>query len=103
MSLLKVYGAELKRLRESKGMSLETVAEKLNLVPQQVQRTEEGLSDISLDNLSKYAELYGVNTTDITDTVTSNEIPDSLEAVKGLIELFEGDWLEKVADAVEGA
>lgn len=88
MSLLKAYGEELKRLRIKKGLSLDDVAQRLDLEPQQVQRTEEGLRDISLDNLQKYAELYGVNTADVTDTVTTNEIPDSLEEVKGLIELF---------------
>lgn len=88
MSLLKLYGTELKKLRLLKGLSLETVAKEVNLTPQQVARTEEGLRDISLENLKKYAELYGVNTSDITDTITTNKTPDALEGIKDLIDLF---------------
>ncbi len=88
MSLLKTYGTELKKLRILKGLSLESVAQELNLTPQQVQRTEEGLRDISLENLKKYAELYGINTSDITDTIATNKTLDALNDVKELIDLF---------------
>lgn len=88
MSLLKIYGTELKKLRILKNMSLESVAKYLNITPQQVQRTEEGLRDISLENLKKYAELYGVDTSDVTDTIATNKTPDTLNDIKELIDLF---------------
>ena len=96
MSLLKIYGAELKKLREAKGYSLEYVAEHLNLEPQQIQRTEEGLRDISMENIQKYAELYGVTSDDVFKSDYINVNSTDAEYVKLLSERFLGP----VADLV---
>lgn len=89
MTLCKVYGAELQRLRRANGLTIEAVAEQIDLAPQQIRSIEEGSSDISLACLEAFAKVYGVKVNNITRDEIGEKIKEnSLGIIADIIDLF---------------
>ena len=64
-----VLGARIKSLRESKGLTQEQIAEKMNCTRQKYARLEKGLLDISYSSISIIAQVLGVKIEEITSAV----------------------------------
>ncbi|HFI0453926.1 TPA: helix-turn-helix transcriptional regulator [Streptococcus suis] len=89
-----MLGNRIKSLRKAKQMSQEFVAEKIGVSRQKYARIENGISNITLDILSKIAGVFDITVGDITRVldetpsvafrlgdanVSSNEIFDMLD------------------------
>ncbi len=64
---LKVFGCNLKRLRENASMTKSAVAAYLEIIPQQYYRYEDGTSEPGVILATKLASLYGVDVHDLFD------------------------------------
>lgn len=72
-----ILGARIRSLRESKGVTQEQIAEKMNCTRQKYARLEKGLIDISYASLTTVAQILGIKIEEITSAVnnTSQEQP----------------------------
>ena len=61
-----MLGSRIKALRIAKNFTQEQVAEKIGISRQKYARIESGVNSITLDILSKIAEVLGVTVVDIT-------------------------------------
>lgn len=68
-----ILGARIRSLRESKGLTQEQVAEKMNCTRQKYARIEKGLIDISYASITSIADILEVEPNDITSAVNSIE------------------------------
>lgn len=77
------YGAKIRQLRMSCGMTQAELGEKLNVTSQAVSKWENDLSEPDLDAIKKMCDLFGVSANDFlgTEEVTDNEIVESEEKV----------------------
>lgn len=66
-----ILGARIRFLRESKGLTQEQVAEKMNCTRQKYARIEKGLIDISYASIVTIAEILEVQVEDITSLVNN--------------------------------
>lgn len=66
-----ILGARIKSLRESKGLTQEQIAEKMDCTRQKYARLEKGLLDISYFNISIIAKVLGVKIEEITSAVNT--------------------------------
>lgn len=66
-----ILGARIRSLRESKGLTQEQIAEKMNCTRQKFARIEKGLIDISYSSLNIVAQVLGVKVEDITSAVNN--------------------------------
>lgn len=66
-----ILGARIKSLRESKGLTQEQIADKMDCSRQKYARLEKGLLDISYANIAIIAQVLGVKVGDITSSVNS--------------------------------
>ncbi|MFW5972338.1 MAG: helix-turn-helix transcriptional regulator [Bacillota bacterium] len=66
-----ILGARIRSLRESKGLTQEDIARKMDCSRQKYARIEKGVIDISYSNISIIAEILGVSTQDITSAVNN--------------------------------
>ena len=66
-----ILGARIKSLRESKGLTQEQIADKMNCTRQKYARLEKGLLDISYASISIIAHVLGVKIEEITSSVNS--------------------------------
>ena len=64
-----MLGENLKRVRESRGVTQEELAEQVHVVRQTVSKWEKGTSDPSTHNLIALAELYGVDAATLIKSV----------------------------------
>ncbi|MEA4846515.1 MAG: helix-turn-helix transcriptional regulator [Clostridiaceae bacterium] len=62
-------GARIKSLRESRGLTQEQIADKMNCTRQKYARLEKGLIDISYGSISTIAQVLGVKIEEITSVV----------------------------------
>ncbi len=67
-----ILGARIKTLRESKGLTQEQVADKMNCTRQKYARLEKGLVDISYASLTTIAQVLMVKIEDITSCVNKD-------------------------------
>ena len=65
----KQIGNRIKELRKDKSLSQEQVAEKIGISKQQYTCIENGNGYISLKNLVKIADVFGITVKDITDVL----------------------------------
>jgi transcriptional regulator with XRE-family HTH domain len=66
-----ILGARIKSLRESKGLTQEQIAHKLDWTRQKYARLEKGLLDISYASITAIAQILGVKPDEITSSVGS--------------------------------
>ena len=66
-----ILGARIKSLRESKGLTQEQIADKMDCTRQKYARLEKGLIDISYASISTIAQVLGVKMEEITSSVSS--------------------------------
>lgn len=90
--------AELKRLREAKGLTLEQVAEALSLSTSQIQRFEAGTREPRIGEAVKLSSIFGVDVGEMFPELRSNIINDEqinlnslLDAVLGAFEMITKD------------
>ena len=96
-----ILGARIRNLRESKGLTQEQIAERMNCTRQKYARIEKGLIDISYASLTTIAKILGVKIEEITSSVNniSQEQPmfrgtsdsireDKFEFINGMIDTF---------------
>lgn len=67
------YALQIRRLRESRGMTQRQMADRLGLSPAAVAHWELGRKKPTTDNLLAMAELFGCS----TDAILGREPPDS--------------------------
>ena len=61
---MKIFGTNLKKLREKSGLTKKAVSEALGIIPQQYYRYEEGISEPGVLLASKLAYIFGVDVQD---------------------------------------
>jgi transcriptional regulator with XRE-family HTH domain len=96
-----VLGARIRSLRESKGLTQEQIAKKLNCTRQKYARIEKGVIDISFASIASVAKILGVKTEEITSSVNEavgeqpifreNGAPigkDSFEFINEMLDIF---------------
>lgn len=66
-----ILGARIKSLRESRGLTQQQIADKMNCTRQRYARLEKGMLDISYASISIIADLLGVKIEEITSSVNS--------------------------------
>ena len=66
-----ILGARIRSLRESKGLTQEQIAEKMNCTRQKYARLEKGLIDISYASLTTVAQVLGITIEEITSAVNN--------------------------------
>ncbi len=66
-----ILGSRIKNLRESKGLTQEQIADKMDCTRQKYARLEKGLIDISYASISTIAQVLGVKIEEITSSVNS--------------------------------
>ncbi len=93
-----ILGARIRSLRESRGLTQELVAEKMNCSRQKYARIEKGVIDISYSNITNIAEILGISTQEITSSVNNvnqnqalfrgNDEEDKFQYIKEMIDTF---------------
>lgn len=68
-----ILGARIRALRESKGLTQEQVAEKMNCTRQKYARLEKGLIDISYASITAIADILEIKAEEITSAVDNIE------------------------------
>jgi transcriptional regulator with XRE-family HTH domain len=66
-----ILGGRIRYLRESKGLTQEQVAEKMNCTRQKYARIEKGLIDISYSNITIIADILEIEPEEITYVVNN--------------------------------
>ena len=66
VSMNTILGARIKSLRQSKGLTQEQIAGKMDCTRQKYARLEKGLIDISYASISTIAQVLGVRIEEIT-------------------------------------
>lgn len=66
-----ILGARIKSLRESKGLTQEQIADKMDCTRQKYARIEKGLIDISYASISTIAQILDVKIEEITSAVNN--------------------------------
>ena len=62
---LKIFGNNLRKLREHAGLTKKAVSSAVGIIPQQYYRYEDGISEPGVIMASKLASLYGVDVQDL--------------------------------------
>ena len=68
-----ILGGRIRAIRESKGLTQEQVAEKMNCSRQKYARIEKGLIDISFASITTIADILGITAEEITSAVNNIE------------------------------
>lgn len=71
-------GEELKAMREARNLSLQYVAERVGITRQSVHAYEQGRSSISVQNLIKICDIYGVQYFELLERVASYAYRETL-------------------------
>ncbi len=94
-----ILGSRIKSLRESKGLTQEQIADKMNCTRQKYARLEKGLIDISYASISTIAQALGVKIEEITSSVNTIDKGEPMFRVNdGLIQ---EDKFEFINDMLE--
>ena len=64
---IKLFGKQLKKLREAKGLSQEKLALKTNISQSQIARTELGQVNTSISHVQAYAKALDINIKELFD------------------------------------
>lgn len=91
-----MLGSRIKELRNAKNFTQEQVADRIGVSRQKYARIEKGINSITLDILSKVAEVLGVTVGDITKvldetpavTYRAGEESGSLKKILDMLDLF---------------
>ena len=91
-----MLGSRIKELRNAKNFTQEQVADRIGVSRQKYPRIEKGINSITLDILSKVAEVLGVTVGDITKvldetpavTYRAGEESGSLKKILDMLDLF---------------
>lgn len=91
-----MLGSRIKELRNAKNFTQEQVADRIGVSRQKYARIEKGVNSITLDILSKVAEVLGVTVGDITKvldetpavTYRAGEESGSLKKILDMLDLF---------------
>lgn len=59
--IIKEFGANLRRVRENKGLSLRELAHRADIATNTVNRIEQGITDTSMTTIVRIAEALGVD------------------------------------------
>jgi len=78
-----ILGARIRSLRESKGLTQEQVAGKMNCTRQKYARIEKGLIDISYSSIKIISVIFGVQIKDITSAVSNIEEKEPMFRING--------------------
>lgn len=73
MNLLRIFGTNVRRLREGKGLSQEALADKSDLHRTYISDIERFQRNISLDNIQKIAKALNVEPYELLMEDTKNE------------------------------
>ena len=73
MNLLRIFGTNVRRLREEKGLSQEALADKSDLHRTYISDIERFQRNISLDNIQKIAKALNVEPYELLMEDTKNE------------------------------
>lgn len=92
----KLLGERIKILRNAKGFTQEEVSEQIEISRQKYARIENGVNSITLDILSKIADILGVTVGDITKVLDETPVVEyragsegtSTEQIFEMINLF---------------
>lgn len=92
----KLLGERIKVLRNAKGFTQEEVSEQIGISRQKYARIENGVNSITLDILSKIADILGVTVGDITKVLDETPVVEyragsegtSTEQIFEMIDLF---------------
>lgn len=66
-----ILGGRIRALRESKGLTQEQIAEKMDCTRQKYARIEKGLIDISYASITAIADILGITAEEITSSVNN--------------------------------
>ncbi|MDD2402881.1 MAG: helix-turn-helix transcriptional regulator [Clostridia bacterium] len=94
-----ILGTRIRFLRESKGLTQEQIAEKMNCTRQKYARLERGLTDISYSSITRIAEILEIKTEDITSAVNNIEQKEHLFRKNG--DQIEGDKFEFINQMID--
>jgi len=94
-----ILGARIRSLRESKGLTQEQVAEKMNCTRQKYARIEKGLIDISYSSITTIAEILEIKTEEITSAV--NNIAQKQPMFRDNGGFIEGDKFEFINQMID--
>ncbi|MCP1111026.1 transcriptional regulator with XRE-family HTH domain [Lachnospiraceae bacterium PF1-21] len=93
----KVLGDRIRDLRTSKGLTQEFVANSMGVSRQKYARIENGINDVTLDNLQKISTILDVTVSDITCVLEKRQAvsyrnasskADSVNEVLEMIDIF---------------
>lgn len=94
-----ILGARIRSLRESKGLTQEQIAEKMNCTRQKYARIEKGVIDISFASITAIAKILGVKTEEITSSVNHVEEEQPIYRENdGVINKDKFDFLNEMLD-----
>ncbi len=94
-----LLGVRIRFLRESKGLTQEQVAEKMNCSRQKYARIEKGLIDISYANITKIANILGISTEEITSAVHNTSTDKSM--FRGNNQTIKDEQFEYISEMIE--
>lgn len=92
-----LLGGKLRDLREERGLTQEQIAGKLGMSRQKYARIENGVSDITLEVLTKVAKIFGVSVSGITGILDKEPVvayrrsdggQGSIDTVYAMLDLF---------------
>ena len=94
-----ILGARIKSLRESKGLTQEQIAEKMDCTRQKYARLEKGLLNISYASISTIAQVLGLQIEEITNSV--NRISKEEPMFRGNNSLDQEDKFEYINNMLD--
>lgn len=93
----KAIGGRIREIREQCDFTQEFVANQLGISRQKLARIEKGQNDISFDIITRVAEIFGVQTTDITNVSAPQPVEmfrsggnslDSFSKIEEIVNMF---------------
>ena len=94
-----ILGARIRNLRESKGLTQEQIAERMNCTRQKYARIEKGLIDISYASLTIVAQILGVKIDEITSS--ANNISQEQPMFRGNSDSIREDKFEYINTMID--
>jgi len=94
-----VLGARIRTLRESKGLTQEQIADKMNCTRQKYARIEKGLTDISYASLNTIAQVLGIKVDEITSSVNNAYLEQPMFRSNG--DLLHEDKFEYINNMID--
>ena len=95
----KLLGSRIKALRSANNLTQEEVADQIGISRQKYARIESGANSITLDILSKVAEVLGVTVGDITKVLDEKKEPNNYIS-KENAQISDKDALVEIIDTI---